>query len=75
MTMNLGADSKLFQGVDGFIKEVEDDFSAPHQSNFQHYMQKVKRDLQEMEEVSGKGMASQARVHVCYTSLYICIYI
>ncbi len=50
--MNLGPDSKLSQCVDNFIKEVEDDFSAPHQSSFQNYMQKVKRDLQEMEEVS-----------------------
>lgn len=51
VAMNLGADSKLSQCVDSFIKEVEDDFSAPHQSSFQNYMQKVKRDVQEMEEV------------------------
>ena len=51
MAMNLGPDSKLSQCVDNFITEVEDDFSAPHQSSFQNYMQKVKRDLQEMEEV------------------------
>ena len=52
MATNLVVDSKLSQGVDAFINEVDDDFKAPHQSTFQDYMPKVKRDVQSMEEVS-----------------------
>lgn len=50
MATNLVVDSKLSQGVDAFINEVDDDFKAPHQSTFQDYMPKVKRDVQSMEE-------------------------
>ena len=51
MAMNLPVDSKVTQCIDSFIREVDSDFHAPHQSNFQDFMPKVKRDVQAMEEV------------------------
>lgn len=43
---------KLETALDFFIRELEDDFTSPQQSSFQQHMPKVKRDVQEMEEVS-----------------------
>lgn len=54
MAVNLGPDSKITQCLDAFIREIEDDFSAPQQSSFQSFMPKVKRDIQSMEEVNIK---------------------
>lgn len=71
MAVNLGTDSKLSQCVDAYIREIEDDFTAPQQSKFQDFMPKVKRDIQSLEEVN-KHIISQYKMLVfCRACLVI----
>ena len=49
--MNLGPDEKIAGYIDIFLRELDDDFQAPGQSHFQDYMAKLRRDVQNMEEV------------------------
>ena len=37
--------------IDGFVKEVEEDLSAPAQSKFQEEMPNIKRNVLSIEEV------------------------
>ena len=50
--MAVNIPTKKFEtALDFFIRELEDDFTSPQQSCFQQHMPKVKRDVQDMEEV------------------------
>lgn len=71
MAVNLGADSKLSQFVDAYIREIEDDFSAPQQSKFQDFMPKVKRDIQSMEEVNKQTLSQYKMLAFCRVCLVI----
>lgn len=43
---------QLSQSIEQFLKEIDDDFSAPNNSKFQDYVPKCRKNVQAMEEVS-----------------------
>ena len=55
MALNIGPESKVTLCLDAFIRSVDEDFSAPNQSSFQSNMPKIKREIQSLEEVRGRG--------------------